>query len=59
MGLARSAYMFVGGVGLGSFPVYYMLQQQSRDSKRTILKEFQTQRDLVYMLKLKELQQAK
>jgi hypothetical protein len=43
------------GVGAGALPIYFEMSRQSYNQRKALAAEFQTQRDLVYLIKMREL----
>jgi hypothetical protein len=51
----RAGALGLSGVGYTSIGVYFQMQTESQRQREELRREFQTQRELVAMLRLKEL----
>jgi hypothetical protein len=54
-GISRAVYMTTAGLGFASMLATVEMQINAREHRANLQKDFRAQRDLVYMLKLKEL----
>jgi hypothetical protein len=52
----KQVFWFFGGVGLASFPIYGNMHLSLKNEQRDIHEEFKRQRELVYFLKMRQLE---